>query len=70
MQAQCHAVVGTWKQNAFKSMSVKMRGIWQREIENLLNEYKNRIEKIKWTTYGVMFFFFFKKRDQEDNILY
>lgn len=31
----------------------------------------NRIEKkIKWTTYGVMVFFFLKKEYQEDNILH
>ena len=50
-------------------MSVKMRGIWQREIENLLNEYKqnrkkNQVDHI-WS-YG----FFFLKEYLEDNILH
>lgn len=49
MQAQCHALV--W---LLKSMSVKMRKTRQREIENLLNEYRLEKKKIKWTTYGVM----------------
>ena len=51
-------------------MSVKMRGTRQREIENLLSEYKqNRKKKSKWTTYGVMVFFFLKEY-LEDNILH